>query len=420
MQSFYGAAGAAKFRCPLEEFESPSQFQAEQETIQGELASGSSVRAHVPQASIGYPSTRTLATGDDWSQPAPTLQDVAVVSAVEATALSSTARYPNDGSIEGGLNGKGPGSYDLRTMSFRDWLLWLEPSSSLLGYLEVIQENYDSVAQIVKTYMVPAKGGRRVLDTQFFDDINARSEKDQAAFLRWFMRESGASGVPHTPPPSAPEKPATANGEQRAGAVLGAIHSQHDQLLQEQQSSPTLGVGGDAASPGAPLDLRTCSFRSWLERVGSGGELLDYLDALEDSFDTVAQITRTYVVDSGAGGKELDGQLFEDIGVSSQQHQDLFRAWFEIACGVRRGGPGGSTAIASWLQTHGLEEYVGNLDAAGYDELSLLADLHGEELAEMLDAVGLSKPGHRAKFRRAVEALRGGSGAPAGPMIGRP
>merc|ERR1712150_185601 len=152
---------------------------------------------------------------------------------------------------------------------------------------------------------------------------------------------------------------------------------------------------------------------------GSGDELLDYLGTLEDSFDTVAQITRTYVVESGSnGGKELDGQFFEDISVSSQRHQGLFRAWFEVACGVRKEGSGGSAAVASWLQTHGLEEYVEHLEAAGYDELPLLADLHGEELAEMLDAVGLSKPGHRAKFRRAVEALRDGGAA--GLVNGRP
>lgn len=398
MQSFYGAAAAAKFRPPLEEFEPP--------------AMGGAVRAYAPRAASGYPAAEAPAAADDWGKPAPTVQDVVAGAAVEAAAWSATSKSAEDRGVEGGMNGKGPASYDLRTMGFRDWLLWLDPSASLLGYLEALDENYDSVAQIVKTYMVPAKGGRRVLDTQFFDDINARSEKDQAAFLRWFMRESGASGVPHAPPPSL-------QGEQRAETVSAGARSQHHQLPQDHERQPPLGVGGAAANLAVALDLRTCSFRSWLERVGSGDELLDYLDTLEDSFDTVAQITRTYVVDSGStGGKELDGQFFEDIGVTSQRHRGLFRAWFEVACGVRKEGSGSSAGVASWLQTHGLEEYVGHLEAAGYDELPLLADLHGEELAEMLDAVGLSKPGHRAKFRRAVEALRDGGAA--GLMNGRP
>lgn len=426
MQSFYGAGAAAKFRPPLEEFEGPRNVQA----TDNHTPPAGGIRSYPPLAAQsfsqatsavpGQPAAAAAAAADEWSQPAPTLQDVAEAPAAKSTSWSHDAGAAEG--VGGGWNGKGPGSPNLRTMSFREWLLWLEPSASLLGYQEALEENYDSVAQIVKTYMVPAKGGRRVLDTQFFDDIRATSEEDQATFLRWFMRESGASGVPHSPLPASQVHLAPAELGPKAVSSAGGQASQRQQQPHPERQQ----------APAADLDLRTCSFRDWLERAAPAGELLEYLEALEDSFDTVAQITRTYVADGGGGAKELAGQFFEDIGVSSQSHQRLFRDWFEVACGVQRGpgqgqggselqrfgssgspgaagggalsagGGGGPRALEAWLQTHGLEEYVPHLHSAGYDDLSLLADLQGGELAEMLDAIGLSQPGLRAVSRKPV------------------
>jgi len=111
----------------------------------------------------------------------------------------------------------------------------------------------------------------------------------------------------------------------------------------------------------------------------------------------------------GPEGKELDAQFFEDLAIQDSGHRRLFQAWFEAACEVRTFAGGAQNrpgTIVEWLRSHGLEEYTSHLESAGYDDLSLLADLQGAELAEMLDVAGVTKPGHRAKFRRATDDLR--------------
>jgi len=312
MSSFYGTAAASKFRSPLEEFEVPGRpticgTAGVQESRAAELQGARPLIEPTASSSPSpvFTNGHTAAAedvADEWSRPAPIVQDVAGTSAVEiGAAIGLSAPV----SCQEALVGKG--LRDLRVVGFREWLLMVDPSASLLGYEMALQENYDSVAQIIKTYMVPAKGGRRVLDTQFFEDVGAASDQDQEAFLRWFMRESGASGVPQVAP-----------------------HTASVRLSQEREgASPTVAASVQSSN----LDLRSCSFREWLEQIAPGVDLLQYLDALEDNFDTVAQIARTYVVDSN-GVKILDVQFFEDVGVSSSSHQSLFRGWFELACGV--------------------------------------------------------------------------------------
>jgi len=320
MTSFYGTAAASKFRSPLEEFEAPGKpnlggvvRRQESRAAESQGARPFSEPAAASSSSPVLCSTNGHATvaediADEWGKPAPTVQDVTVTAASEiGTAIGLSTPTSCQGSVAG------KGLRDLRLVSFHEWLLMVDPSAALLAYETVLEENYDSVAQMVKTYMVPAKGGRRVLDTQFFEDVGAVSDQDQDAFLRWFMRESGASGLPQV-----------------------AHHTASVRLSQEQDGAAPTVVAPSCAAQSSNLDLRSCSFREWLEQIAPGGDLLQYLDALEDNFDTVAQIARTYVVDSN-GVKILDVQFFEDICASSSSHQNLFRRWFEIACGVQHG-----------------------------------------------------------------------------------
>lgn len=85
----------------------------------------------------------------------------------------------------------------------------------------------------------------------------------------------------------------------------------------------------------ANLDLRTCSFSDWLASVAPTESLMQYVSVLEENYDTVAQITRTYVVE-GRGGKELNTQFFDDVRVVDPGHRRLFHKWFESVCGVRQ------------------------------------------------------------------------------------
>lgn len=61
-----------------------------------------------------------------------------------------------------------------------------------------------------------------------------------------------------------------------------------------------------------------------------------------------------------------------------------------------------SAPLLAWLAEHGLEVYGEALLDAGYDDLSLFELLRPEEFEEMLNAAGVRKPGHRAKFRHAA------------------
>lgn len=70
-------------------------------------------------------------------------------------------------------------------------------------------------------------------------------------------------------------------------------------------------------------------FREWLMDVDASGGLLVYLVALEENFDTTAQVIKAYTLQHGG----LDKQLFDDIGVKRHEHSHLFELWFN-----RQGG----------------------------------------------------------------------------------
>ncbi|OLQ12667.1 Catechol O-methyltransferase [Symbiodinium microadriaticum] len=92
-----------------------------------------------------------------------------------------------------------------------------------------------------------------------------------------------------------------------------------------------------AAKEDAFVDLRHLSFSDWLASMDPGMALQRYLPAIQESYDTVSQITTTYTTASAAEPdlKCLDEQMFEDFGIEESEHRALFRSWFVRFCGVR-------------------------------------------------------------------------------------
>ena len=69
----------------------------------------------------------------------------------------------------------------------RDWLEGMHPS--LMVYLPVLRENYDTLGQIVRLYVLedPGKNGSVQRDPLFFDDNQIR-EEHQKFFTDWFAK----------------------------------------------------------------------------------------------------------------------------------------------------------------------------------------------------------------------------------------
>lgn len=89
----------------------------------------------------------------------------------------------------------------------------------------------------------------------------------------------------------------------------------------------------------APWELRRLPFGRWLASMEGSGQLLRYLPALEQCYDTVAQVQQTYTV----GGK-LDPLLYKDLGILEPHRCGL-------ASRVGRHAPGCSSKSGSsvWL-----------------------------------------------------------------------
>lgn len=268
----------------------------------------------------------------------------------------------------------------------------------MLRYADVLEERYDSVAQIVKAYALPTSSGK-TLDPLFFEDMPI-TKNDRQAFQQWFVRECGLRIVDTL----------AYDTERIPASRLSAVPMEADRTVVKQST-------GSAEL----RDFRTMSSEEWLLDVSPDGAVLGYKSTLDDCYDTVAQVVRTYVAagpKNGRDAKTLDPQFFADLEINTEQHQRLFRRWFFEQCGAgdpsapdaalhsTKASSSSSSRVAVWLANNGLEDYVEALEHAGYDDLKLLADLRPNEVEEMLDIASVMKPGHRAKFRRAVEDIK--------------
>ncbi|CAE7450998.1 Comt, partial [Symbiodinium sp. CCMP2456] len=190
-------------------------------------------------------------------------------------------------------------------LDLKRWLNAVDPTGGCLHYLAAVQERHETSEHLTKAY-VQESSGRCMLKAEFFSDL-AISAEHRPRFLRWFTDSCGVEGI---------------LGVEASDAAAEA---------------PALPCSKAAAKEDAFVDLRHLSFSDWLASMDPGMALQRYLPAIQESYDTVSQITTTYTTASTAESdlKCLDEQMFEDFGIEESEHRALFRSWFVRFCGVR-------------------------------------------------------------------------------------
>jgi len=190
-------------------------------------------------------------------------------------------------------------------LDLKRWLNAVDPTGGCLHYLAAVQERHETSDHLSKAY-VHEYAGRCMLKAEFFSDL-AISAEHRPRFLRWFTDSCGVEGI------------------------LGVEASD------AEAEAPALPCSQAAAKEDAVVDLRHLSFSDWLASMDPGMALQRYLPVIQESYDTVSQITTTYTTASSAESdlKCLDEQIFEDFGIEEAEHRALFRNWFVRFCGVR-------------------------------------------------------------------------------------
>ena len=75
---------------------------------------------------------------------------------------------------------------------FKDWLTNVDPTGELLTYLEVFEENFDSVAQLLKTFALE-DDGLHAFDNRLFEELGVEDPEHVRMFDRWISTNSRAS-----------------------------------------------------------------------------------------------------------------------------------------------------------------------------------------------------------------------------------
>lgn len=285
---------------------------------------------------------------------------------------------------------------ELRTLSFERWLAGLDASGALMRFHATLEENYDTVSQIAKTYVL-SDGS---FDVQFYDDVGAtvQSERDlfRDALLYAMQGELGSLA-------GAGASWGSTSGGHMANGVAG-----RGEPLRSYATSSASGYGAAAHSNGcAPVPAAASAYGAAAQGNGyAPGPAA--ASGPQRQGDVQVPARESASLDwshKERGARDLAGSF----GGSAAEHQRESCAGAAAAAPAAVGAacPSSLSSIADWLDAYGLGAYRAALEDAGYDDLPLLRKLRAAELDEMLEAV-VAKPGHRAKFRHAVEALREG------------
>lgn len=275
----------------------------------------------------------------------------------------------------------------------RRWLRSIEPGGSLDCYAASLSQHYDSMDLVLMLYALPPGSPEGAVASKFFEDLGVENVNHQKLFRAWF--------------------------EEYARSAL--LEASDDEGTED-------GVPRGSAQMGCSAEYRGMRFSEWLRRVSdsdSGGGVMEYLQVIEDNFDSVEQVIEVYIFKT-TEGLVFDTQFFEDVGITRRHHQQLFEAWFEKACGTARAmsksfvatnlqqrGPMMQVGLdrmdfKAWLHavdsTGGTMQYLSALEH-GYDSPAQVVALYtaGERSGPKLDPqffadIGIKDSLHRRRF----------------------
>lgn len=193
--------------------------------------------------------------------------------------------------------------YDWSLLSMGEWLREVDPCGCLLVYLRLLEENYDSVEQVMDVYVQADALGVGALDPQFFEDTRVEDSQHQQLFTRWFAAEFGAQSSSRT----------TQGSNQGSGADNG-------------DTNGSVGSGEPTTPPRTPPDWRRVSVEEWLRSILEVFPS-QYAQRLKERYENADALLRARIL-PGPGCWSLDPQLFTDAGIESKHHQRLIQDWF--------------------------------------------------------------------------------------------
>lgn len=188
-----------------------------------------------------------------------------------------------------------------------EWLREVDPGGCLLKYLRLLEENYDSVEQVMDVYVQADALGVGVLDPQFFEDTRVEDTQHQQLFACWFATEFGAQSSSVTQG-SNREAPLSSSGGDN-GDINGSVGSS----------------GEPTTPPRTPPDWRRVSVEEWLRSILEVFPAR-YAHRLKERYENADAILRARVL-VGPGCPSLDPRLFTDAGIESKHHQRLIQDW---------------------------------------------------------------------------------------------
>jgi len=232
--------------------------------------------------------------------------------------------------------------------SLRKWLADADWSvGTLQQYLDFLQENFDSPAQLSEIYSKLGADGSRAFDfAQFFEDVGVQDPLHRRLFQSWFScpdpdgapeRAAGRAradslGEDRRPPPPSSGAAGAGGGAVGRGSGLAAETSPGPKVAAAAASGAEVGGRAGATRSGAKLE-------DWLGSPElSSGVLARYRRQFEDNFDDPAlypnQLSDAYVLKCGDRWVFDEASFFGDLGIEDPGHRELFRAWFREQFGA--------------------------------------------------------------------------------------